>query len=393
MLPARVQNAPAIIERYGQRGRDLLHAQLRSDELADRAIAEFVELGSPGQASKQLELALRGDADALSKLPPAARQMFEAVRSPPDWVDWESVDRGGRVLIRTGLLGGLVLALRSLIIGYKAPGGNKPLTLSGRLEAQAPRRLNETTRFVQAVSYAGGMRPGGDGEVITMKVRLMHAQVRRLLYASNKWDDAAWGIPINQHDMTSTIQLFGTEMLNGLELIGVALTAQEIQDVMNLWRWVGVVIGVEPGLLPATWEQGRELMAIVDASQLPPDDDARALVHALLHVPLLRATSEPERVNIKRQMGLVHGLFRHLNGPQLSDQLGVPPSRWVHALRGFKPMVRGFEATRTRVPSLDRAMSRLGLLYWDHAVSKGLGERPATFAPPEVLPPHRLDQM
>jgi hypothetical protein len=37
------------------------------------------------------------------------------------------------VFLRPGLLGGLVLGLRSLVYGYAAPAGNKPLVFSGRL--------------------------------------------------------------------------------------------------------------------------------------------------------------------------------------------------------------------------------------------------------------------
>ena len=88
--------------------------------------------------------------------------------------------------------------MRSLVLGYASPAGNKPLMLSGRLKEQALKRLNETARFVQAVCRPGGMRPLADGWQITVKVRLIHAQVRRMILKSGKWDEGAWGAPVNQ---------------------------------------------------------------------------------------------------------------------------------------------------------------------------------------------------
>ena len=61
------------------------------------------------------------------------------------------------------MLGGLVLSLRSLMGGYTAPVGNKPLAFSGRLRERAPRRVAETARFVTAVCAPAGMRRGAPG--------------------------------------------------------------------------------------------------------------------------------------------------------------------------------------------------------------------------------------
>ena len=116
------------------------------------------------------------------------REFIEETARVPAWVDWPTIDHAGDVLHRAGVLGGLVLGAMSLPFGYASPGGNKPLVLSGRLTEQAPRRLSETSRFVQAVCRPRGVRPGADGFKITLKVRLMHAHVRAMLLRSGRWD-------------------------------------------------------------------------------------------------------------------------------------------------------------------------------------------------------------
>src|SRR5205823_697063 len=137
-----------------------------------------------------LEEMLAGGAAAAPSAPPALRDFFAETARVPAWVDWTTIDHAGAVLHRAGVLGGLVLGAMSLPLGYASPGGNKPLVFSGRLTEQAPRRLNETSRFVQAVCLPRGMRPGADGLKITLKVRIMHAHVRRMLLRSGKWDEA-----------------------------------------------------------------------------------------------------------------------------------------------------------------------------------------------------------
>ncbi|MBV9945442.1 MAG: DUF2236 domain-containing protein, partial [Myxococcales bacterium] len=85
----------------------------------------------------------------------------------------------GRVLLRAGPLGGLVLAFKSLVLAYASPAGNKPLAWSGRLTEDAPRRLRETARFVRETIQPGNLRPGTAGWRDTLKVRILH-----LSYAS-----------------------------------------------------------------------------------------------------------------------------------------------------------------------------------------------------------------
>ncbi len=61
------------------------------------------------------------------------------------------------------------------------------------------------------------MRRLGEASEITVKVRVMHAQVRRLIRASGRWQTALWGEPINQHAMVATALLFSVAVIDGLD--------------------------------------------------------------------------------------------------------------------------------------------------------------------------------
>jgi len=108
------------------------------------------------------------------------------------------VDRGGSLLLRSTAFGTITLGLKSLVLGYCSPGGNKPRAFSGRLRSQAARRLKETAKFIYEVSRSGGMRQGRPGYAISLRVRLIHARIRELILASGQWEADQWGdLPSN----------------------------------------------------------------------------------------------------------------------------------------------------------------------------------------------------
>jgi len=380
-VPARVHCVAAARAQFGGRVERLIADLDRMDPLADAVASELAD--RPG-AHTLVDAALHGEVTA-SDLPPALRELVASVAGFPAWVDWARVDRGCHLFLRAGFAGGLVLGLRSLPYGYAAPAGNKPLVFSGRLAEKAPRRLAETARFVAAVSEPGGLQQRGEGRAITLKVRLMHAQVRRLLLGSGRWDAARWSSPINQHDMLGTIQLFSKVFLDGLRLIGLQVTRAEGDDFIHLWRLIGWLIGVDADLLPDDERDAGAWAEAILLTQGPPDHDSRALVAALLQVPAQTATTPTERRRAEARMRLSRQLSRHLLGPALADALAIP----VDAAPLAAPLLRGafnaLDHARARLPGLDRLAATAGRRYWHDVVTLGLAGQPAEFAPPTRL--------
>lgn len=386
MFPTRYTNVGAARARFGDRVDRLAPFLLRADPLADAAVEAMTGLG-PGRGFAFLERALDRGIDAVPEAPPALRDLFVEGTRVPAWVDWPTVDRGGDVLLRSGILGGLVLGAMSLPLGYASPGGNKPLVFSGRLTEQAPRRLSETSRFVQAVSQPGGMRPGGDGLKITLKVRVMHAHVRRMLLRSDRWSTEAWGVPINQHDMAATTLLFSLVVLQGLRRFGFDVEPDEAERYMHLWRYVGFVSGVDPELLPASQVEGFALGDLIHATQGPPDEDSRALVRALLDSPLAAARTPQEKRSAPLRAQIGRGLLRGLLGGEVADSLGVGPTRWENVMTVVRPaVVLGDRAAKVSA-SVRRRQIAQGERYWEHVVRLGLSGGPYDFRPQDALRP------
>ena len=380
LVPARVHHVDAARSQFGAGVDKLLAALDHLDPLADNAVAELAHLPAGGHTI--VDAALHGD---LRDAPPALRELLASVATYPRWVDWARVDRGCAVFLRAGFAGGLVLGLRSLPYGYAAPAGNKPLVFSGRLAERAPRRLAETARFVAAVSEPGALRRRDAGHAITLKVRLMHAQVRRLLLQSGRWDHARWSAPINQHDMLATIFLFSQVFLDGLRLLGLAIDRSEGDDFIHLWRVIGWLIGVDEDLLPDDETSARAASEVIYLTQGPPDADSRELVAALLGAPAQTAHTPAQQRQARIRMHITRQLCRHLLGDPLADALAVPRQRPALAAPILVRALTGLDRARARLPALERLATRAGRRYWDAVVAVGLGDLPADFAPPAQL--------
>jgi hypothetical protein len=384
MMPSRFLNASAARGRFGDRV-DRLGAYLtRVDAMAD-AVVEAIDEMPAGAGWALFRQAAQAGIATAPGAPEAMRALFTEAERVPLWVDWDTLDLGGAVLMRAGPLGGIVLGMKSLVLGYASPGGNKPLVLSGRLEEQAGRRLSETARFVQATIAPGGMRPHGVGWQLTLNVRLIHAQVRRMILRSGRWDESAWGAPINQHDQLGTSLLFSVIVLEGLRQLGMRISAADSDAYMQLWRWSGWLMGVDPELLPATESEGRRLGEIISATQGEPDDDSRRLTRALLGSPVRDAKSANERTNARRVATFSAAMCRYLLGDAMADRLGVSQTSWRYVVPFARRLVSSVELVRETIPFGHVPALWAGTRYWNRVVELGLAGAVAELALPRRL--------
>lgn len=357
-----------------------------SDDPADRVIEAMDHMGSSkGEGWRMFERGLRGE--PIPEAPASMRALIDDATYVPAWVDWNVCDRGGSLLMRAGPLGGAVLGARSLVLGYASPGGNKPLVFSGRLKEQAARRLNETARFVQAVSRPGGMRPFAEGWQITMKVRLIHAQVRKMILASGRWDANAWGLPANQHDLAGTTLLFSASIIDGLRKLGMRIEAEEADAYIHLWRWVGRTIGVHPDVLPAGELEAMRLADLIEMTMGDPDQDSRDLTRALFDAALDGAKTKAQLRDAQRKQMFGRLVCRELIGDDLADKLGVPRLPLRYAIPMMKLLVGSVERFTKAVPFQfgDRTQVIVGSRYWDRVVEIGLQGATYEFPLPKNL--------
>jgi hypothetical protein len=327
------------------------HFLWRSDPLAEAVMGDF-GLMPESEWRALLDTALASGIEAVPHAPESLRELFHQLDCVPFWVDRDRCALGGATFLRCRL-GFAVLAMLSLPMIYSWPAGNKPLALSGRLVHRASQRLKDTTRYVFAVCQPDGLSRFSDGFAMTVRVRLIHAQVRRLLLESGQWRLDAWGAPINQCHMTGTNLMFSVGVLAGLSRLGYRFKREEREALVHLWRYTGYLLGIENELLIADELEGRRLLDVIFAFEPQPDDDSRALVDALMQTSI----EYVRNFKVGRPCGvtLCYGISRALIGDQRAAKLGYPKTRWTLLVPAIRPLTWLIETARifsTRVQAL-----------------------------------------
>jgi len=259
----------------------------RSDPAADALVAWMAAAGM-GPARALFEQALEHGIDSVPDAPAPLRDFFAHVDRRPDWLDNGLLARGAQACQLCGNTGSQILRDGALMGGYQASGLNRVLVMTGALEKGAGKRIAETSTWWVAVTATGGMARFGAGFKLTLRVRLVHAIVRRHVGARPDWDRARDGVPINQMDMAATQLAFSALFLLGVRALGVLLSAQDGRAVMHLMRYAGWLMGIEEQFLPADEREGRILLYQMGLSLTESDDAGRSLARALMDEPMGR---------------------------------------------------------------------------------------------------------
>jgi hypothetical protein len=386
VVPQRFHNlerARALDAAWTER---LVRNLMVSDPLADAAIDSMRRDPS---AHARIRQALDGSVEVSALgLSPELIRFVEEVQRVPDWVDWNEIALGARTYQRLGGVAIFILATVSLMRGYHSSAINKPLALTGRLDGRAERRLAETGKYIAAVTQVDGLRAGAEGFAISAHVRLMHAQVRRMLLDSGRWDVAVWGLPINQTDLASTGLAFSIAVLVAARQFGFEFDRRESEALMHLWRYASHLMGLTPELQWETEEEAELLGILVDLTQPGADEHSVRLSNALRSVVRNRP-GPASRLTGPLILRYFDGLTRHLNGDAIADDLEVP-RHGAWALGVTRMLVVPIEGARRRVPALTPVLSTVGNVLIDREIQRRLRGDEARFELPLRLEGRRL---
>jgi hypothetical protein len=305
-------------EAWARLGQTLLHG----DPLADAAVSWMEAVGAP-RAWGMFEQGVRAGSASLGADSPLRRLLAVAERPPP-WVDRAAMARAAQVTARAGAAGSYALRDLGLMAGYRASAINQTLIRTGALEGSAARRLSRTTAWWLACTEPGGLERGSPGYVATLRVRLIHALVRRQVGSDPDWDAAYLGTPVNQLDMQATYLAFSVLFLMGQRWLGVPVGAAEAADVMALWRTIGWLMGVDEALLVDSERDGRVALYHNLLSQPLADPSSQQLGRALSTEPLQRRYASLPGLRRRWNHQLHLSVVRLFVGAEGMRELGLP---------------------------------------------------------------------
>ena len=306
-------------------------------------------------------------------------RFVRGVAELPPWLDWDAIERGRTFFVRYGLVHSTALLLGGLLESYSDTQIANVLMRTGRLHKDTYRRVFETGAMVYDIMIPDGLRLDRRGYRTVLKVRLMHAGVRRLMLRSKSWDQAAFGVPIGQEDMAFTLLMFDVATLRGAQRLGLRISEQQRADHHHLWRYVGYLMGVDEALLPATPGEAESLHDAITKRQRHDSHNGRALTQGVVEALSGRA---PFFLPYEGLSALCYRLL----GPELGRHLGLQNSVPWHVL--FQAGVPALRAVQRRAESsarVARSLERFAVMWGEWAIREGLGDEPARFPIPGVM--------
>lgn len=356
--PTALPNIDLAIDRFGDAGRAWVAGMWMADPLAD-AVAE--DPAGPAAARAVRTLMTEGVTAVVDPTPSVAA-LLDHVTTEPEWLDRDRLDRAADVLVRYSAQWGLVLGAASLLRGADNWIAARPLLLTGRYGQEPAVRSIEVGEWLQRVARPGGMAIDGPGFQHTVRVRMIHAQVRRHIRRAAEWDDTAWGVPIPQPYMAFTLAEFGHIALAAMGQLGVRFRADELDDIYHLWRYVGYVIGVDPSLNPASEADHVRIEELYRLTSPGPDQDSRDFTKALtedyLALQLATLLPGPQAWRHRTAIALMYGMSRVFLGDEAAETLGIPDGRSKHLVRAARPALLAVDQTRLAVLGRRRVTAR-----------------------------------
>ena len=303
------------------------------DPEADAFIARIHGLPAE-QALPLVTAGMDRDEEALRRAPQFVREFFDPMGTPPDWVDQSDFWPGVRMFHRNS-----PVVLASMLAGTLVEGFStniaKSFFITGRLRDQGVRRLKQNNRHMVEIFMPGGLEREGDGWKLSVRIRILHAQIRSLLANSGDWDEEAWGTPVSAAHLGFAIVAFSARLLKHMKNLGATYTDEERAGFMAVWRYTGHLMGIPDSILFADEEEALRVFEIGRLCEPEPDFESIAMANALINSgPLLVDMTDPKvRQNFANY---VFRVSRALIGRTLSDQLNYPATPLVGVLPWFR---------------------------------------------------------
>ncbi|GAC53661.1 oxygenase MpaB family protein [Gordonia amicalis] len=362
-IPSDLVNADLAVQRYGEAGRVWLDQMWLADPLAEAVAADSHPGGS---TTSVLRNALAHGISSLDESTDSMRALFAFLDDEPAWADHDRMARAADALIVNTAPLGIVLGAASLVRGAGNTIAAKPLAITGRYVSQPAMRSVEVGEWLSQVITPGGMRRDGDGFAYTVRVRMIHAHVRQMLWKRGDWDEKAWGVPIPQPYMAFTIAEFGHIAIDAMHTLGVRFTDRELEDIYHLWRYVGHVVGMSPELNPsceADHVRIEELYRLTSPGPGPDDHDfVVALTEDYLVPELANVLPGPRVLRNRLATTVMYGLQRVFIGDHDADALGIPDGTIKHVLGRVGPAL-ALAGSAQRRGGARRARARIEKAY------------------------------
>ena len=326
------------------------------------AVTDDLSKFGPRKSGQFIHAAMEGDEEALRDAPDSLRELFRDAETLPEWLNYSDLAPAVRMFHRNTqtILGAFVAGV--LIEGFTTNIAQS-FFITGRVRDQGIRRLGQNNRHMMEIFLPGGMYRYGDGWKLSVRIRIIHARIRRLLNNSEEWDAGAWGEPISMVHLGYAISAFSARLLIHMKTLGAKYNDEEHASFMAVWRYSGYLMGIPDTILFQDADEALELYRVGLMCEPNPTMESVSMAHSLVNsAPLVAGVTEP---GPRRDLAqYVFRISRALIGKEVAESLEYPrlfpfgavgwfktQQRYGHILNRLKPGGRQ-ESNFTRFTSL-----------------------------------------
>ncbi len=305
------------------------------DPVVDPVVEELASLPQD-QVHKFLLAGMDEDRAAMRNAPQLLRGFFiDAPRPDPDWLDRDAFKPGVRAFQRNS-----TVCLAALVTGVLIDGFStlisKSFVQTGRIFDNGVWRLKQNNRHQMEIFWPGGLERHGDGWKLSVRIRFVHAQIRRLLSQTEEWEQDSWGVPISAAHLGYAIACFSTRAVRHSEALGARYGAEERAGFHAVWRYAGYLMGIPETILFTDEGDAQRMYRIGSLCEPPPTQEAVIMTNALINSAPLVAGVEDTEERRKLVKHVIYPVSRALIGNRLADQLRFPPNRMPFTLVLFR---------------------------------------------------------
>ena len=365
---------PEMAERY-------IRYTTLGDPLADRAVAQLATVVKPQHVHGAIARTVDRHDDPPKDTPEALRELIETSAVVPEWFDPEIARGAARAFLRNSdmVLAGLVAG--AIVEGFSTLI-SKSFRIRSRIVLNGVRRLKQNTLQLIEQFMPGGLAPGGDAWKLSLRIRLVHAQSRRLLERSKEWDGPEHGMPLSAAHMLLGAAAFSGRLMDHVARLGGDFTEEEKEAYVHVWRYTGLTMGIPEAIMFRDRASCLRAFEIAALCEPPPDDDAIIMANSIVNsAPILLGFTEPKE---RRKMAaVIYQVSRELIGHELAASFRYPKSRLVSRVPLLRLRNRAERIGRKVVPGLlaGRTWKRFNKLL----VASDLGEIGHSYSLPTTL--------
>ena len=322
---------------------------LTGDPLGEAMMEDLDELDTPESWRLIQEAMENPGREGLRNAPASMRLFFEEAETAPEWLDFSAFAPAVRMFHRNSSVILAAFVAGVLIEGFTTNIA-KSFFITGRVRDQGIRRLGQNNRHMMEIFLPGGLYRHGDGWKLSVRIRIVHARVRRLLSNTEDWEGEAWGLPISAAHLGYAVAAFSARLLKHMKTLGATYSKEESESFMAVWRYSGHLMGIPETILFRDEADALKLYEVGLMCEPECPIESVVMAHSLVNsAPLIAGMTAPgER---RRLAQYVYRISRGLIGRETADRLMYPQYSPFGVVTWFKLQQRYGNILNKLLPS------------------------------------------